>query len=114
MVNEICCCKNSFLTTICFHFQRYTLHMHIYLSCMCVQILDRYEVSCFIVFFLIFQKSLLFTDNIVWSHCQGIIHALSPKVLGVKGWIGKSPSPTSARDSAKLEYISGGNPHPMS
>jgi len=27
--------------------------------------------------------------------------------------IGKNPSLTSARDTAKIEYISGGNPHPI-
>ena len=29
---------------------------------------------------------------------------------GVRGCIGKNPSPTLARDSAKIEYISGGQP----
>ena len=35
-----------------------------------------------------------------------IIHAPSPKVLGVMGCIGKNPSPILARDKAKIEYIS--------
>ena len=32
------------------------------------------------------------------------------KCLGVRGCIGKNPSPTLARDRAKVEYISGGQP----
>jgi len=43
-----------------------------------------------------------------------VIHAPSPKVQDMRGCIGENPSPISAKDSAKIEYISGDNPHPMS
>jgi len=33
-------------------------------------------------------------------------------VLGVRGCIGKNPSPTLARDKANIEDISGGQPSP--
>ena len=35
------------------------------------------------------------------------------EVLGVRECIGKNPSPTSAKDKAKLEYISEGQPSPL-
>ena len=37
-----------------------------------------------------------------------IIHTPSPKVLGVRGCIGKNISLTLARDNVKIKYISGG------
>ena len=34
-------------------------------------------------------------------------------MLGVRGCIGKNPSPSWARDKANIEYITGGQPSPF-
>jgi len=44
-------------------------------------------------------------DPLKWV-THHVMHEPSPKVLGVRGYVGKNPSPTLTQDNVKIEYIS--------